>query len=124
MSVYPNRGQSQAQQQKDMGECYAWAKQSTGIDPEQLAAEPQQPQAQPHAGAGRGAAGGAAIGAMAGNPGAGAAAGAAAGGMRRRSQEREIAKEGQAAGQQKQAQLNQFNSAKKACLKGRGYTVE
>jgi hypothetical protein len=31
--VYPSKGQSPQQQQKDEGECYVWAKNSTGIDP-------------------------------------------------------------------------------------------
>ena len=81
--VYPAKGQSAQQQQKDEAECYTWAVQQTGFDP----AKPQpQQQASSKAattatgttpGAGvRGAAGGAVVGAIAGDAGAGAAAGA------------------------------------------------
>jgi hypothetical protein len=38
--VYPSKGQSPQQQQKDEGECYVWAKNSTGIDPAAVAAAP------------------------------------------------------------------------------------
>ena len=31
--IYPNKGQSQKQQDKDKYECYGWAKQQTGFDP-------------------------------------------------------------------------------------------
>jgi len=31
--VFPAKGQTADQQNKDEGECYAWAKQQTGIDP-------------------------------------------------------------------------------------------
>jgi hypothetical protein len=31
--VYPSKGQSAKQQNKDDGECYVWAKQNTGYDP-------------------------------------------------------------------------------------------
>lgn len=31
--VYPAKGQSNEQQNRDDGECYVWARQSTGIDP-------------------------------------------------------------------------------------------
>lgn len=31
--VYPAQGQDMAQQQKDEGECFIWAKNQTGFDP-------------------------------------------------------------------------------------------
>lgn len=31
--IYPQKGQSQQQQEKDKYECYSWAKQQTGFDP-------------------------------------------------------------------------------------------
>jgi hypothetical protein len=31
--IYPAKGQSKEQQQKDRGECYAWAMDETGFDP-------------------------------------------------------------------------------------------
>ena len=38
--VYPAKGQSAGQQSKDDTECYAWAKQYTGIDPVRVASTP------------------------------------------------------------------------------------
>jgi hypothetical protein len=94
--VFPARGQTQEQTEKDKADCNAWAKQQSGYDP--LSAGLQTPQApynpqvtqQPAPapppqggvvrGGARGAAGGAAIGAIAGNAGKGAAIGAATGG--------------------------------------------
>ena len=38
--VYPARNQTPEQQKKDEGECNAWAKQSTGVDPVVLASTP------------------------------------------------------------------------------------
>src|SRR6202008_2555086 len=86
--VYPAKGQSSAQQSKDDSECYAWAKQNTGIDPARVASTPVPQENGPAVGGGerargavRGAAGGAAIGAIAGDAGAGAGIGAIAGTM-------------------------------------------
>src|SRR5262245_48384093 len=83
--IYPAKGQSAKQQQKDDGECYAWAKQTTGIDPAVVAQTPPPQQTGPATGGGervrgaaRGAVGGAAIGAIAGDAGEGAAIGAVA----------------------------------------------
>jgi hypothetical protein len=33
VSAYPARGQTPQQQQRDEGQCYGWARQTTGIDP-------------------------------------------------------------------------------------------
>ena len=41
--IYPAKGQSQAQQNKDEGECQTWAKNNTGIDPLVLAKQASQP---------------------------------------------------------------------------------
>ena len=118
--VYPARGQSPQQQQKDQGECQAWAMQQPGANP---AAVPPPPgsQGQVARGATRGAAVGAVGGAIGGNAGKGAAIGAASGaligGVRRRDQER--------ASQQAQADASaSFGRAYAACLEGRGYTVK
>jgi hypothetical protein len=117
--IYPNKGQSAQQQQKDKNECYEWARQQTGFDPAQelqeqqtaaVRARQQSQQAQQTAtqqiegtqgkgvvGAVGGAAGGAVIGAIAGNAGKGAAIGSAVGllaGWHRRRVE-EIAAENQ-----------------------------
>jgi len=127
--VYPAKGQSPQQQSQDEGECYMWAKQSTGIDPVALAATPVQAQQQPGGaavvgGAAKGAAGGAAIGAIAGNAGKGAAIGAVVGTMggAHRAKENQAAANSQAQSARQQ-QLNTYYRAQAACLQGRGYTV-
>lgn len=79
MSAYPQKGQSQEQQSRDMTGCQSWANQQTGFDPTTDAAKGAGVGAL--VGALGGAAAGAAIGAAAGSPGKGAAIGAAAGGL-------------------------------------------
>jgi outer membrane protein with glycine zipper len=130
--VYPAKGQSAAQQSKDDAECYAWAKQNTGIDPAAVASAPPPQQTGPAVGGGqrvrgaaRGAAGGAAIGAIAGDAGAGAGIGAIAGTMvggRRARQERD-AQNQQAVAQQHDL-INTFYRGFGACMEGRGYTIK
>ena len=111
--IYPSKGQTAQQEQKDKNECYGWASQQTGFDPAQeleeqqaaaARARQQSQQAQQMAvqqfegtqgqgigGAAVGAAGGAIFGAIAGNAGRGAAIGSAvgllAGWHRRRAEE-------------------------------------
>jgi hypothetical protein len=104
--VFGRNGQGPDQQLKDESECYAAAKQQTGIDPKApppagMTAEEKQAEQEAAAetagapkggrakGAARGAAGGAAIGAIAGDAGKGAGAGAVAGTMRGGMQQRE-----------------------------------
>jgi hypothetical protein len=129
--VYPAKGQTAQQQNGDEGECYAWAKQQTGIDPAAVASAPTQ-QSGPAVGKGervrgaaRGAAGGAAIGAIAGDTGEGAAIGAVAGTLAGGRQARKN-KEAQAqqAEQAKASTLQHFNKAFGACMEGRNYTVK
>lgn len=129
--VYPAKGQSAATQSKDEGECYVWAKQSTGIDPAALAAAPPPQQTGPAVGGGerlkgaaRGAVGGAAIGAIAGDTSEGAGVGAVVGTMAGGRQ----ARQKQAAGNQQaqaksQESLNTYYRGYSACMSGRGYTV-
>jgi hypothetical protein len=85
--IYPTKGQTPEQLEKDKFECYTWAKQQTGFDPMQApAAAPAPPPSSPQPdgkvvrGAARGAALGAVGGAIAGDAGKGAAIGAAVGG--------------------------------------------
>lgn len=127
---YPSKGQSPSQQTKDEGDCFAWAKQRTGIDPFAAAGAPP-PDSGPAVGGGervggaaRGALGGLAIGAIAGDSGKGAAIGAVAGTMAggHRARQNKTAKQQQAQ-QAKSAKVQQFNKAFCACLEGRGYTV-
>ena len=131
VATYPSKGQPAEQQNKDEGECFAWAKQQTGIDPVAVASAPTQ-QSGPAAGGGervrgaaRGAVGGAAIGAIAGDTGKGAGAGAVVGTMAggRQARQNKAAKEDQAA-QAKAGTLEKFNKAFSVCMEGRGYAVK
>ena len=129
--VYPAKGQSAQQQQKDQAECDVWAKQTTGIDPMVVAQAPPSAQG-PAVGGGQrlkgaavGAAGGAAIGAIAGDASTGAGAGAVVGTMaggRRARQQR--AQQHQQAETQKQQTINTYYRAVSACLEGRGYAIK
>ena len=117
--VYPQKGQSSEQQNKDSYECYGWAKAQSGVDP---GAPPPPAQVGQHSrgavgGAARGAAVGAAVGAIAGDAGKGAAAGAVVGGVRGR--------RGSMAAQQAQQKETRsgYDRAFAACMEGRGYTV-
>lgn len=128
---YPAKGQSSGQQNKDEGECYAWAKNQTGIDPIALANTPP-PKSGPAVGGGdrvkgaaRGALGGAAIGAIAGDAGDGAAVGAVVGTMSGGRKARQNQKaEAQQAENAKAGSSQHFNKAFGACLEGKGYVVK
>ena len=63
--VHPGSGQDTAKQAADEGECYAWARQQTGIDPT-AAPTPVAAAEAPKGGAVKGAARGAARGAVVG----------------------------------------------------------
>lgn len=130
--IYPKKGRSQDQLEKDKYECYQWAKGKTGFDPmatpRASTPPPQGTTACPLRGAARGAAVGAIGGAIGGNAGKGAAIGAGTGavlgGMRRRqqsgSQQQQARDQASAHGQRR----NEYNRAFGACLEGRGYTVK
>jgi uncharacterized protein YcfJ len=148
MVVFPAKGQSAQQQAQDEGECYAWSKGQTGVDPMAPAAAPAQPAAQPAKttpaadgsrvrGAARGAAAGAIIGEVADDDaGKGAAIGATVGVVRggavsRQNQQQaaeQAAQQQQQATQQQQAaqqeQLGLFKKGFAACLESKGYTVK
>ena len=129
--VYPAKGQSAQQQSQDEAQCYAWAKQATGIDPAVVASSPPPQQTGPAGGgqrvggAARGAAGGAAVGAIAGDAGKGAAAGAVVGTMAggRRARQQQAAQNQQAQAQQ-QGAIQTYYRAYGACMEGRGYTIK
>ena len=129
--VYPAKGQSQDQQNRDRYECHSWAVGQTGFDPTKATAPPppqaQAPQGGLLRGASRGAALGAVGGAIGGNAGKGAAIGAATGamvgGMRRADQQRQQATTQAQQNSAVTAQQNAYNRALGACLQGRGYTV-
>ena len=140
--VYPARGQSQQQQQKDEFECHQWAIQQTGYDPsnpqrQSSAPPPPSGSAEPEAGSGargavRGAVVGGVIGGIGGRGGEGAAAGAVVGGIAARRSSRREAEQRQQYEQQayyqQQAAANAagpeaYQRARSACLSGRGYTI-
>jgi len=129
--TYPAKGQSAEQQDKDESQCYAWAKDKTGIDPVAVANAPTQDSGpavgggERARGAARGALGGVAIGAIAGDAGKGAAIGAVAGTMvgGHRARKNKAAKEQQAE-QAKAGTLQHFNKAFGVCMEGRGYVVK
>ncbi len=142
--IYPEKGQSQEQTEKDKFECYGWAKGQSGFDPmaPPTATEPP-PQAQARGstagGAVRGAVGGALLGAGVGaiadgksgakkGAGIGALSGGVVGGVRRSQQVRQD-QEAQKQWEQQQASQyvqarGQYNRAFAACMEGRGYTVK
>ena len=139
--VFPAKGQSPEQMERDKADCYVWAKQETGFDPMQppppMAQAPQPASAAPTGERLRGAARGAAVGAVVGeiandDAGKGAAAGAAGGvmvgGMRKRDKEREQVQQQEQAQQQQQAAYDQarstYNRAFGACIEGKGYSVK
>lgn len=138
--IFPAKGQTKEQMEKDKYDCYTWAKQETGFDPMQAQPPAQAPPAQPQGPTGervKGAARGAAIGAVAGeiandDAGKGAAAGAAAGamvgGMKTRQNRRQQAQAQEQQAQQQDAAYEQkrstYNRAYSACMEGKGYTVK
>lgn len=144
--VFPAKGQDASKQAADEGECFAWSKGQTGVDPfapvtaPPPATEPAPPPKQGGErlrGAARGAAAGAVIGEVADNDASeGAAVGAAAGAMKGGADKRRNAKEAQQQAaaqaqqqseQQKAAQAEKvalFNKGFSACLEARNYTVK
>jgi hypothetical protein len=140
--VYPGTGQDAGRQAKDENECYAWARQQTGIDPTAAptpVAAAEVPKGGAVKGAARGAARGAAVGAVGdddrqrddGNldAGEGAAAGAVVGAAKGRRGRKKAEKQAEAQAQQAtKAQDTQtkdtFKKAWGACLEGRGYSVK
>ncbi len=121
-TTHPNKGQSDVQEHKDQVDCGGWAARQSGS----AAGEPEAT-ASPHAE--RGAGGGVAqgmlrgrmIGGAAGNSSAGAMGGGMAAILRRRMMEK---KQEQAAEQGQAGEKSAFDRAFKACMEGRGYTVE
>jgi hypothetical protein len=127
-SAYPAKGQSAQQHSTDDGQCLAWAKQDTGIDPAGVAAAPAAPagpQGERLRGAARGAVGGAVVGEIVDDDaGKGAAVGATAGVLAggRRSRQNQAAQTQQVQAKQSQS-LDTYYRAYGACMQGRGYTV-
>ena len=134
--VYPSNKQDAAQVAKDEGECHAWARQSTGIDPANPMAGVQVQQAPPPGGppAGGGAVRGAARGAIMGEipdedtgdfAAAGAVIGMARGARQRQAQAAQAQQQAQAQSQAiAQERIGQFAKAFGACMEARSYTVK
>lgn len=131
--IYPAKGQSAKQQDKDQYECYDWARGQTGVDPVQAGQGATAPSAAPTGpsanGMVAGAVGGAAVAELTDHSaGRGAAVGAMGAAMFERAKQRQMAqaKEQQAA--QQQAARNQqkaaYGRAFGACMEGRGYVVK
>lgn len=136
--IYPAKGQSNEQMEKDKYECYQWAKGQSGFDPMAVPTTSTAPPAQQKTGGGavRGAARGAAVGLTVGaitnndkgrSTAAGAATGALIGGMSRRDQARQQ-QQAQAQWEQQEVQKyaeqrNSYNRAFGACMQGREYTL-
>jgi hypothetical protein len=146
--IYPAKGQSAQQQDKDKYECHDWARKQSGFDPTQPAPAAQGTQTAPStssSGKSSGsAAGGMAAGAMGGaavaelshhDAGRGAAIGALGAAAVGRMKEAQARQQQQAQQQQQQQQQVQQQAAARqsqrsvyerafgACLEARGYTV-
>jgi hypothetical protein len=135
--VYPSNNQAASQVAKDEGECHAWARQNTGIDPANPMAGVQVQQAAPPPGggasAGRGAVRGAAAAGIIGNiadedAGEYAAVGALIGSVRgakaRQAQQAQAQQQTQAQTQAiAQERMGTFTKAFSACMEARNYTV-
>lgn len=128
--IYPAKGQSAEQQQKDDGECYVGAKNNTGVDPAALASATPAPQPAPKGqvakGMMRGAVGGAVIGEVADdNAGGGAAAGALVGGARsaHKGKQAQAQQQSQAKASQQEA-MSTYYRGFGACMEGRGYVIK
>ena len=139
--IYPQKGQSAEQQEKDKFECYGWAKGQSGFDPmappTAQTAPPERKGGSVAGGAGKGAVGGAAVGAAVGairgkkvakSAAIGAGAGGVMGGMGRAGRNSNDEKK-QREWEQREANAysqrrHEYNRAYAACLEGRGYTVK
>jgi len=131
--VYPAKGQSAEQQERDQYECHEWATKETGVDPvalaEQQLAAPTPGEQHGSAGAMAGGAGlGAAGGAIEGDAAGGAARGMGIGRMlsiiRAKRQLREQQSTTTQDGAAVHAQLDRYDRAYSVCLESRGYTVK
>lgn len=134
MYVYPQKGQSAEQTDKDKHECYKWSKDKTGFDPmvAPKASTPAPTVEEKKGGAVKGAAAGAVAGKVLGNSSKttkkSAAAGAVVGGAKQSSSNKKQ-QQAKADWEQKEAsnysaQRNEYNRAYGACLEGRGYSVK
>jgi len=144
LMIYPAKGQSQQQMEKDKFTCHSFAKQQSGFDPTQTppltsAAAYPPPPGSAAGGVVRGGAGGAALGAAIGGiaggwsgAGKGAAIGALTGGvfggLRSQARNAQVAQAQQQVAAQQAAQYqqkrNDYNRATSVCLEAKGYAVK
>ena len=139
--IYPQKGQSEQQQEKDKFECYGWAKGQSGFDPmappTTRTAAPKREGGSVAGGAAAGGVGGAAVGAVAGairgkRVGKATAIGAGTGGMiggmgaagRNAKDEKNLRDWEQQEANAYAQRRREYNRAYAACLEGRGYTVK
>jgi hypothetical protein len=135
--IFPAKGQSQEQLEKDKFSCYQWARNETGFDPMQTptASTPPPQQQARKGGAVRGAAVGAGAGALikrSGSRSKGAATGAVVGGVlggARQSRQNRQDQQARQEWEQQQAneyaaKRNTYNRAFGACIESKGYTVK
>ena len=132
--IYPKKGQSAQQQEKDKFECYGWAKKSSGFDPmaPPVSSSPPPSDQKQTGGTARGVVGGAALGAIIGDSSKstkrGAGAGALIGANRQAKQNQNTDKNRQNWEQQQASQYSNarsgYNRAYSACMEGRDYTVK
>jgi hypothetical protein len=131
--LYPAKGQTVQQAERDKFECHEWAKAQSGFDPASMQTQPA-PQQQAKSGYSTGgmvagAAGGAAVAELADkDAGKGAAVGLLGAGLRQQMQQSK-----QMSAQQQQAMQQQAAAAQKrgtydrgfaACMEARGYIVK
>jgi len=122
MFAYPKKGQSHEQQQADQEYCETWADQQAGSISSSLGGQSSPSQERMRGGPLRGAMRGRMIGEAAGESNAGTMGGGMGGGMIRRRIEQKRGEE-----QLRPAhhgKTDAHNRAFKACMEGRGYTVE
>jgi len=136
MYIYPNKGQSQSQKNKDMSQCNTWSINQTGFDP----AAPYYPSGSPRQpsrkdgfveSTAKGAILGTVIGAIAGDTGKGLAIGAASGAIvggfnkydEKKEREHYQKQYNEQQSREYSAKKGNYDRAYKACLQGRGYTV-
>lgn len=134
MYVFPAKGQSAEQQNKDESDCYTWAVEQSGVDPlnppkVEAGQVSTGPDGTAVTGAAGGAAVGAAIGAITGAAGKGAAIGAVGGVLRGRrlsvvGRMHQQEANNKAADGAEVELMNQFKKAYSVCLEGKGYTVK
>ena len=137
MYIYPNKGQSQAQKNKDMSQCNTWAVNQTGFDPSApyypSGSGPRQPSRKEGIveSTAKGAILGTVIGAITGNVGKGAAIGASSGAIvggfnkydEKKEKEQYQRQYNEQQSREYAAKRSDYDRAYKACLQGRGYTV-